>query len=75
MMFITTGLQPKKFETFIAVQALTRLVECSLLLWKCYTTEHYKKTTKQVSEALLTLFLNNYYIKCNPPLNEAVEET
>ena len=70
-MFITTGLQSKKVETFIAVQALTRLVECSLLLWKCYTAESSRKTMKEVSEALLTLFLKSYsyYIKCNPPLN------
>ena len=29
----SAGLQPKKYETFIAVRALSRFVECHLLLW------------------------------------------
>jgi len=32
---LVTGLQPKKFETFLAV----RLIECSLLLWRSSKVE------------------------------------
>lgn len=36
---LVTGLQPKKFETFLAVRAFARLIECSLLLWRSSKVE------------------------------------
>ena len=36
---LVTGLLPKKFETFLAVRAFARLIECSLLLWRSSKVE------------------------------------
>ena len=41
-----SGLVPKLFETFMAVCALARFAECSLLLWKVSTNG--RKWAKQV---------------------------
>ena len=38
-MMLVTGLLPKKFETFLAVRAFARLIECSLLLWRSSKVE------------------------------------
>jgi len=39
IVMLVTGLQPKKFETFLAVRAFARLIECSLLLWRSSKVE------------------------------------
>jgi len=47
---LVTGLQPKKFETFLAVRAFARLIECSLLLWRSSKVE---KDDRGVAKAML----------------------
>lgn len=44
------GLVPKLFETFMAVRALARFTECSLLLWRVSTNG--RKWAKQVRNRL-----------------------
>ena len=49
--FSYLGLQPKNYETFISVRALSRFIECQLLLWRLATFDHslHRKGATKVS--------------------------
>lgn len=68
-------LVPKLFETFIAVRALARFTECSLLLWQVSPNgrkwaKHVRDEKINYHELKLCLYLNNksivYFSKSRP---------
>ena len=61
------GLVPKLFETFMAVRALVRFAECSLLLWKVSTNG--RKWAKQVRNQTHSIMIKIY--KIQPPSQNA----